>query len=337
MVGAVVAGRRYHPSRPHGGCPLRGKDCRHASNAYPGGVNLDLLRSFFVTVRQGSLSKAADELRLAQSTLTRQMSALEHEVGGALLARGPAGVELTPLGHALRERMAPVLDQFDAALEEVRRRARGQDTGLRVGYLLSATADHLNPVLARFRREHPEVKLALVDLSPGEQLRALRAGAIDLALTGHGGEFNYRDLYVRRIATVPCMAALAETHPLAAPRTLRFADLRSELFVGAQEADLPGFNRWIGQVARRAGFRLRFAGYADSLTHSLSMVVLENAVALLPAYSVRTTVPGVVFRPLADAERLGARWDLLVAWPRGKVSGPLKALIDAFAPPGRAR
>ncbi|HEY0967986.1 MAG TPA: LysR family transcriptional regulator [Opitutaceae bacterium] len=292
-------------------------------------MNLDLLRSFFETVRLGSLSKAAEQLRLSQSTLTRQMSTLEHEVGGPLLERGPAGVELTALGHALRDGMRPVMAQYDAVMTDIRKRARGQNVGLRVGYLLSASPDHFTPVFARFRRDHPEVKIRLEDLSPGEQMEALRKGTIDIALSGHAGDVVYRDAYVRRIATIPVVIALAETHRLAPAASIRIRDLAGEAFIGARDEDLPGYNRWITQLCRRAKFRPRFVEYGESLTHSLSSVVTEGAVGILPAFSAKATVPGVVFRPLAEK---GATWDLVVAWPRGKLSPASRALIDAFFP-----
>ncbi len=156
-------------------------------------VNLDLLRSFFAVAEQGSLNKAAERLRVSQSTLTRQMQALEHEVGGALFVRGPGGAALTATGHALADGMKPLLVDFDRALGEVRKRARGQSTELRVGYLMSAVAEYLNPALAALRKAHPEVKVKLLDLSPGEQISALRRGELDLALIGSAGEFVSRE------------------------------------------------------------------------------------------------------------------------------------------------
>ena len=64
-------------------------------------MNLDLLRSFFAIAEFGSMSKAAEQLHVSQSTLTRQMQTLETEVGGQLMERGHSGVALTAAGHAL--------------------------------------------------------------------------------------------------------------------------------------------------------------------------------------------------------------------------------------------
>ena len=290
-----------------------------------GGLNLDLLRSFFAVAEHGSLSKAAERLRLSQSTLTRQMHTLEHELGGRLLERSSTGVALTASGNALSEHVRPALEKLDNALGEVRRLARGQSSQLRIGYLLSAVPDYLTPALIALRKEHPEVKLKLLDLSPGEQITALRKGEIDLALLGCAGSFLSREFYVRKIASLPIYAALPENHSLAEKSSLRLADLRGEMFVGAGDDDMPGHNRWIAQMFKRAGFRPRFVADAESLTHGFTLVVGENAVALVPQYSTKTHAPGVVFRPIADSM---VKWDLLVAWQRGKISAPMRSVLD---------
>jgi DNA-binding transcriptional LysR family regulator len=295
-------------------------------------LNLDLLRSFFAIVEQGSLNKAADRLRVSQSTLTRQMQALEQDVGGPLLERSPGGVALTAAGHALLDGMKPLVGQFDAALADVRRRARGQSAELRVGYLMSAARDYLNPALAALRKAHPEVKVKMRDLSPGEQMTALRAGELDVALIGQAGALLKTEFYVKTLAVLPVLVAMAEDHPLAKAKTLKLADLKADVFVGALDEDVPGANQWVTQLCKRAGFRARFVQDADSLIHALSVVVTEGAVALIPAHTTSIQAPGVVFKSLQD---VGAKWELMVAWQRGRASAAVKAFVEALPAAGR--
>ncbi len=290
-------------------------------------MNVDLLRSFFAMAEHGSLNQAAARLHVSQSTLTRQLRTLEQAVGGSLFERSPGGVALTATGHALAAGMKPVLGAFDGALEHVRKTARGQSARLRVGYLMSAAAEYLHPALAALRRTHPEVKVQLLDLSPGEQIGALRRGEIDLAMIDSAGAFLGREFYLRKLATFAGYVALSENHPLAARPALKLADLRGALFVGANERDMPGHNAWLTKLCRRAGFRPHLVLDADSLTHALATIVTEGAVALLPEYTRKTAVPGVVFRPLRES---GATWDLWLAWQRGKVSAPVRAILETL-------
>lgn len=290
-------------------------------------VNLDVVRSFFAIADLGSLSKAAERLRVSQSTLTRQMQSLEHDIGGLLFERGPSGVALTAAGHVLREGMAPVLESFDRVVASARRRARGQSADLKIGYIASAAAEYLNPALSLLRARHPEIKVRLFDLSPGEQIAGLRKGDVDIALLGHPGAFLSKEFYVRKIASVPVFVVLSESHARAGDEGIRLEDLKNDVFVGAGEGDLPGHNRWVTTLCRKAGFRPRFVADADSLTHGLSTVIAENGVSLLPIYASKTGVPGVVFKPLIAPS---AVWELLVAWQRGRVSTAVQALLESL-------
>lgn len=290
-------------------------------------LNIDLLRSFAAIVASGSLSRTAEQMRVAQSTLTRQVQSLEHELGGKLLERSHSGVALTAAGHTLYESLQTLLPQLDEAFARARTRARGQSSSLRIGYILSAASEYLNPALAEVRARHPEVKVNLRDLSPGEQVAALRSGDLDVALLGNAGTSLTREFFVRRLVSLPLAVGFSEKHPLAERAVVRLADLRREVFVGAKEEDVPGHNQWVIQLCRRARFRPRFVEDAESLTHSFSLLVAENAVTLVPASATRTGAPGVVFRPLEGLEK---DWDLMVAWQRGKTPEPVRALVDAL-------
>lgn len=291
-------------------------------------MHLDVLRSFAAVAQSGSLNKAAERLRVSQSTLTRQMQSLEQEIGGRLFERSHGGVALTAAGQALLDRAMPLLEKLDATIGEVRRIARGQTDSLRIGYIMSAATDYLGPALASCRAIHPEVKVKLVDLSPGEQIAALRRGDIDVALVGNTDASLAREFYVKRITPLPVVVALAAQNPLADRSAVKLTDLRREQFVGAKDEDMPGFNQWVIQLCRRAKFRPRFVENADSLTHALSLVVAENAVTLLPGFANKIPAPGVIFRPLDDA---AAKWDLQVAWQRGQMTQPVRALIEALS------
>src|SRR5881409_2414200 len=102
-------------------------------------MNIDFVRSFFVVVKAGSLNRAAEQLHISQSTLTRQIQTLENELGGRLFERSTAGVALTSAGQFLFGNMRPVVASFDSIAAAVRDIATGRSGTVRVGYLLSAT------------------------------------------------------------------------------------------------------------------------------------------------------------------------------------------------------
>jgi DNA-binding transcriptional LysR family regulator len=289
---------------------------------------LPQIRVFLVALEEGSLNRAAARLRMSQSALSRQVQALEHEIGGPLLERTTSGVRPTDVGHALAASMPKVLAGFDAAIAEARRLARGERDFIRVGYLGSAAQLFLDPALSALRRSHPRVKVKLLDLSPGEQIAGLRRGELDLAITGQEGGFAASEFYTRRLATMRVVAALPDDHRLAKRRKIALRDLRDEAFLGAPEEDVPGRDRWVAQLCRRAGFRPRFVPGGDSLSAGFSMINNEGVVAILPGYIGKHPAPGVVCVELSDEK---ATWDFLVVWQRGRASAALRALLDALS------
>jgi len=294
-------------------------------------MNIDFVRSFFVVVKAGSLNRAAEQLHISQSTLTRQIQTLENELGGKVFERSTAGVALTAAGQFLLENMRPVVASFDSIAATAREIAAGRSGTVRVGYLLSATTEFLNPVLATMRRARPDANVALFDLTPAEQIEALRNGKIDIGLIGPSGALLSREFYTRRLTAYPVFVGMAEEHPLAKNDSLRLKDLRNEEILSASEELVPGYDGWITKHCRRAGFRPRFRRGTSSLTEGLSRLVSERVVTIQPQYLTKTAVPGVVFRPLVDDTM---QWDMFLVWQRGKVSQIVKLLIDLLADKG---
>src|SRR5260221_3832326 len=163
------------------------KDCGDARSASVFGM-LAQIRSFLTVVEEGSLHRAAARLRISQPALSRQMQALEHELGGRLLERMSTGVSPTADGQALAKRMGAILASYDLAISDTQRALRGETDEVRIGYLPSTAQQYLSGPLKEVRRSHPKTVLKLVDLFPGEQIIALRAGEIDIGITHDSGE-----------------------------------------------------------------------------------------------------------------------------------------------------
>ena len=291
-------------------------------------IVLEKLRLFLVVLEEGSLRRAADRLRISQSAITRQLQALELELGGQVLERTSAGVRPTSGGQALAERAKTLLADYDSAMAEVRRLNRGESEQLRIGYIASAVQEYLGPALAVLRRDYPKLKVKMLDQTPGEMIIALRQGKIDLALTLHGIDLLSRDFYIRKIATVRSLVALPVSHRFATKRQVSLAQLKGETFVRGSDDAVPGYNQRIIQLCRKyGGFRPRLANIdeATSLVESLAVAANEEAISIQPAFISHLKVPNVVMVPISGA---GATWDLFVVWLRGKVAGPLRTLLS---------
>ncbi len=286
------------------------------------------LRAFLAVIEEGSLHRAATRLSLSHSALSRQMQALEHELGGKLLERSSTGVQPTAGGYALATKTAALLASYDFTMAEVRHLVRGETEQLRIGYLASAFGEYLAPALEKVRQVHPRTKVKLLDLFPGEQITALRQGEIDIALTQEIGDLLGRDFYTRQLAVTESVVALPAGHPLGSRKQVKIAELKNETFVSGTEDRVPGYRRRLAQICRNYGsFRPKLIDNSGDLSSKLAMVANEDAVALLPAYMRHQAAPGVVIIPVADAR---ATWKLFVVWQRGKTAGPVLTLLDSL-------
>ncbi len=290
---------------------------------------IDRLRAFFAVVEDGSVNRAALRLRITQPALSRQMKSLEDEVGGRLLERESKGVTPTDLGHFLIREMEPVVSAYDASLAKVRRRAGGDHRAeLRVGYLISAAQPVLTPALDRLRKTHPDLKLKLYDLSPREQIDGLRAGDLDVAITGQEGAVGARDFPSKKLCTLGVCAAFSIADAFGSRDSVALADLKSREFIGVDEDQMPGRNRWMSALCCTAGFKPRFVAITDGITNVLSLVASESAVTLLPDYFRHFSHPGVTMIPISDPS---AHWDFIVLWQRGKMPATTRSLVEGLA------
>lgn len=292
-------------------------------------------RSFLAVIEEGSLHRAALRLNLSQSALSRQMQALEHELGGKLLERSTTGVRPTACGRTLAEKIGTFLTNYDSAMMDVRRLVRGGSEVVRIGYLASAFKEYVEPALKKLREVHPKVKVKLLDLFPGEQITALRRGEIDLGLTLESGALLGREFYTRKVAVEKSVAFLPRRHPLASRQELRLAELKNETFLLGPDDHVPGARLQFIRICRRCGKfkpRIIYASTAKNASSVLTLVAKDGAVALAPAFMRHCAVPGVAVIPVTEA---GAVWNLFVVWQRGQITESLRTLLKAIPIPTR--
>ena len=96
-------------------------------------MDLKDMRQFLAVAEERNFTRAAERLHMAQPPLSRQIKALEDEMGAPLFLRTPAGVELTEAGQALLDEVPNLLHLAQRAAERTRRAAQGLTGQLDVG------------------------------------------------------------------------------------------------------------------------------------------------------------------------------------------------------------
>src|SRR5215207_10079132 len=145
-------------------------------------LDVTRLRVLAAVARLGSVTAAARELNYSQPSVSHHLARLEEETGAQLLQRVGRGIRLTEAGRVLADRADEILGRLDSARAELDTYV-GLDAGrLRVAAYSTAIVALLPPLAAILAREHPGLRLEVVDTHPPEALELLRTGAVDAAI-----------------------------------------------------------------------------------------------------------------------------------------------------------
>jgi DNA-binding transcriptional LysR family regulator len=145
-------------------------------------MNLEQLRGFVEVTRLGNFTRAAEELHLAQPSLSRQISTLERELGSELFHRARGNISLTVAGEALlpyARRMLADASSVHREMAEIAGLRRGR---VRLGAPPSLCASIVPDVVGAFRGTHPGIELEITERGSRRLVAALAEGVLDLAL-----------------------------------------------------------------------------------------------------------------------------------------------------------
>jgi DNA-binding transcriptional LysR family regulator len=287
------------------------------------GVELRHLRSFVVTADELHVGRAADRLHLTQPSLSRQIAALERDVGVPLFTRIRRRFGLTPAGEVFLTAAREIVRRADDAARDALRAHRGELGTLRLRFVQSATFEALPRLLAAFRAAHPEVILDVETMTTLRQVAALRAGHIDVGLLRP--PISEPTLTTRVISRDPLVAALPAGHPLAERPRLPLSALADEPFVLYTRASGPSVHDVIIGHCVAAGFSPRIVQEAADVQTIVSLVAAGLGVSLLIAPTPPTTEQAVVYRPLRDDL---PPWELALAWPTDHQSPVLARFLE---------
>lgn len=146
-------------------------------------LNLVRLTYFIEVARQGSLSAAAESLRVAQPALSYQILQLERSTGLSLFERHPRGMRLTEHGQYLLPKARAIVDAIDALEAELKDRARVPERPVVTLALISSWATTYAPqILSKAAKALPDVALRLLEVRNEEALRMIAAQETDLGV-----------------------------------------------------------------------------------------------------------------------------------------------------------
>jgi DNA-binding transcriptional LysR family regulator len=250
-------------------------------------MDLLQLRYFQAVARREHLSQAADELRVAQPSLSRAIARLEADLGVPLFDRVGRGLRLNRFGAGFLRRVDRALRELDDARRELDD-AAGLDRGSIA--VAAETLLTLTGLVADFRAAHPGVDIRLYQSDAATMARQLHTGEVDLCLASQ--PLTGADLRTRELLRENVLLGLPPGHRLTGRERVRLEEVAGEPFVTTR----PGY--WPRELTDRlfaaAGLRPEYVCESDEPGATGYLISAGLGVGFVPEYASRATtgLPG---------------------------------------------
>jgi DNA-binding transcriptional LysR family regulator len=283
---------------------------------------------FREVARQLHFRKAAEALAVAQPALSRAIAQLEQALNADLLNRTRRGVELTPAGRLLLERIEPLLRGLAAIPGDLAALEGGQVGQLRVAFTGLAMATVLPKILRAFHEQHPRIRLELTESPTSAQVPALQAG--DIACGFFHPDAAMPGLRSRLLLRERNGILLPSSHPLAleAGAAIRLRQLASTPFVLFPRAHNPGFYDRILAAFASAGITPQIAEEIWPRANGVGLVQAGLGATFMTPSEAQHLPSEVTFRQLAGP---APESRLVLGWRHEPVPEPALAAFLTVA------
>lgn len=254
-------------------------------------MELRHLRYFEAVARTRNFTRASLDLGIAQPPLSRQIRALEQELGQDLFDRSERPIQLTEAGRIFYHGATQILDNVRQLKETMGRLGTASQRRITIGIVGSIMHGGLPETLRRFRYAASGTEVDLVELTTLEQVEALRGGRIDVGL----GRVRIADEAIRReiLQDEALVAAVPVTHLLAQRETLSLAELSSQALIIYPRSPRPSYADQVLDLLRDQGITPARTIEVREIQTALGLVAAEAGIAIVP-HSMRQLRSGDV-------------------------------------------
>lgn len=294
-------------------------------------MNLRHLRTFAAIVDTGGIARAAARLHLSQPALSRQIHALEGDLGVPLFNRIGRGVQLTSEGEDLLRRSRHLLAEADSLGEHARSLKAGEAGLLRVGAAPHVIEKVLADFLTDYRRGHPGVEVQLIEDGGVAIQGRLERGHCDLAMTTgtEGTRFQAQPVY-----PIHLVAAISPEHRLARQTVLEVARLADEPLLLTQRGF--GSRAWFDIACQMATIQPRVLLESAAPRTVVALAATNYGIGILPSNALGST-EAVRVLPLVHRGAPIGKWQCAAWDPRRFLAPYAKQFVAEIAASCRRR
>jgi len=296
----------------------------HGSKA----LELKHLRSAVTAADSGSFRKAAELLRLQQSSLSRSIRQIENSLGVTIFERSSGGISPTVAGRSVLRLARTILEECDA-LVSAARSVQSSETGrLAIGFCTSLSAGNLQDSLLGFKQRLPRVELTTVERSRLRLATALRAGALDILVVT--GSLPLPGSRIMRLWSERVMVALPQHHALSAREPLYWTDLRGETVLLNRHDPGREFEDLLVSKFVSPEDRPKIQRHDVSRSINKSLIIMKAGISLVLESDMGATFAGLVYRELRDGSG-PSHFDFLAYWRAENENPALRAFLNMLS------
>ncbi|HEY9738075.1 MAG TPA: LysR family transcriptional regulator [Trichocoleus sp.] len=243
-------------------------------------MRIEQLQAFLAVADTGSFQAAARQCQVTQSTISRQVQALEAELDAPLFHRG-AQAKLTIAGERLMPKARRMYQDWVQVSREIADLMAGKQPELCIAAIQSVCAHFLPPVLQQFCQEYPNVQLRVTSLGSDRSLKVLRDGLVDVAIVMHNPKLTTQpEMAIMPLYEEAVEVLMSADHPLTDHATVPWEALAH--YPQVVFKDGYGMQRLVQEQFQRCEGTLQAAMELNTLDAFRGVVRQGKFVALLP-------------------------------------------------------
>ncbi|WP_340120078.1 LysR substrate-binding domain-containing protein [Pelagibius sp. 7325] len=244
-------------------------------------LSLKHLRAFAATIRRGSVTQAAQALFVTPPAVTTHLKSLEKIVGQSIYERNPDGPEPTEVGRELLE----AADEIEKVIERARVKIEALASGATGSVILGvvSTGKYFAPgIVARFRQDHPDIRVRLAIGNRTEIIKGLERREYDLLIMGRPPAHVAVEREV--LGDHPHVLVAAPDHPLVGDPEILPEDLLRETFLAREEGS--GTRLLMGRFLERIGGGRSFNTVEMGTNETIKQAVMAGlGIAIISAHT----------------------------------------------------
>ena len=278
-------------------------------------MEMNQLRYVVAVARAGNFTRAAEQCRVSQPSLSQQIQKLEEELGERLFDRMKRETKLTSHGEAFVRRAVRILEEAEMAMREAADAKSLLSGSLTIGVLPTIAPYLLPETISVFARKYPGVEIVIKEDTTAQLLKHLTTYEIDFAIASDPIQDSRFE--IKELLTEELLLALPPGHPLTRKRTVPASALRGERLLVMQEGHCLG-DQVLGFCEHR-GMKPTVSFRSAQLETIYALVAAGLGLSLIPAMAVQGGRSNALEYRSIQSPRPERK--ILTVWPRQRPLG----------------